>query len=108
MLDKDIPRIYCNIQIRFVHLNVYYETNDFINHGPEHNNFGESFKDLIDKPFACFVHFNQIFVQVFLNQLKLVSDFVTFNYHESSDKQSFRVLEKNFFQYLLSSLEIFD
>ena len=97
VLDKDSSRIYSNKKTRFAHLNVYYKTSDFIKHGPENNNYGESFKDLIDKPFACFIHFNQIFVRVFLNQLKLVSNFVIHNYHESSDKQSFNVLEKTLF-----------
>ena len=92
---RDISSVFCNIKNKHIDLNVYYKASDFINHGPECVNFGAVFKDLIDKPFARFVEYSQIFVRIFLNQMKLISDFIIFNYfRDYSDRRSQRSLEK--------------
>ena len=66
MRDSDISSVFSDIKNKPVDPNVYYKASDFINHGPECVNFGAVFKDLIDKPFACFVEYSQIFVRIFL------------------------------------------
>ena len=80
-----------------VYLNVFYKANDFIQHGPERVNFGESFKELADKPFAFYILYFEILIRIYFNNLKFASDFVVFNYFNNFNAtQSFRYLE-NFF-----------
>ena len=75
MVGNDICTIFSDVKKKFVNLNVYYKASDFIDHGLERVNFGSPFKDLLDKVFACFVEYNQIFVRIFFNQMKFSSDF---------------------------------
>ena len=95
MIGSHICSIFSDVKTKFVHLNVYYKASDFINHGPECVNFGALFEDLVDKLFFCFVEYNQIFVRIFFNQMKLISDFITFNYfRDVVDVKAGRALEK--------------
>ena len=94
---ENINELFQNFKNSIVYFNIYYKANDFINHGPHLVNFGESFKELVDQPFAFYVLYFEIFVRIYVNQLKIVSDFIVFNYYRDNDKQSFRHLEKVFY-----------
>ena len=64
--DKDINEIFLNVKKSLVYLNIYYTTSNFINHGLEYANFGECFRERVDKLFAFYLLYHEIFVQFFL------------------------------------------
>ena len=64
--DKDIHEIFLNVKKSLVYLNIYYKTSNCINHGLEYVNFGECFRELVDKPFAFYVLYHEIFARIFL------------------------------------------
>ena len=75
-----------------------FKASDFIEHGPERVNFGESFRELIDKPFALYALNFEIFFRIYFNQLKYVCDFIVFIYFFGNDtNKNLRFLEKTIF-----------
>ena len=51
-IGDDINDIFKDVKKSIVYSNIFYKASDFIEHGPERVDFGESFTELADKPFA--------------------------------------------------------
>ena len=95
----DSKELFQNVNKTLGYPNIFYKASDFIKHCPEHVNFGECFVELIDKPFVFYILNFEIFLGVYFNSSKVVSDFVVFNYYNNNSdcSENFRRLEKIIF-----------
>ena len=69
---EDINNIFKDVKKTIIYANIFYKACDFVEHGPEHINFGETFRELVDKPFALYVLYFEVLFRIYFNQLKLV------------------------------------
>ena len=76
--DFDINKIFSEVKKSIAYVNVFYKTSDFIHHGPERVKFGETFRELIDKRFALYVLYFEVFFRMYFNELKSETDFLIF------------------------------
>ena len=79
-IGNEINDIFFDIKKMIVYPKIFYKANDLIQHGPERVNFGESFREFVDKLFAFYILHFEIFFPIYFNQLKIASDFLIFNF----------------------------
>ena len=66
-IGDEINDIYFDTKKAIAYPNIFYKANDFIQHGIECVSFGESFRELIGKPFAFYIFIFEIFFHISFN-----------------------------------------
>ena len=62
--DDNVNELFQDDEKTMAYLNIFCKANDFIQHWPERVNFGESFKELVDKPFASYILYFEILIRI--------------------------------------------
>ena len=75
--NHDILHLMKYFNARYIVLNIYYLVGNYISHLTE--NFNEIFSEIANTPFAVYVLFVQIYLRMYFNLFKLVTDIVVVN-----------------------------
>ena len=84
------------VNVRSVVLNLYYLVGEYIGNGKWTENFREIFFEIANNPFGVYISYLKIYLRMFFNLLRLVTEKVVGNYlaERCSSKQTVSEIRK--------------